>query len=168
MGEKPLRLNRVRTKEWFAKENELTDEQAERVFDDLPPEKHDTQGRPWYQEAVVDRKIERVRFEDKVGKDEATAFTDSVVRETLVELMKGVAEVRASAAGSATRKTGSNPRHRETVGTAYVAEKMGVSQAHVRRLMKRMPPRCKVNRKGRSHEFYKTEVDQWIAKYTGS
>jgi hypothetical protein len=168
MGDKPLRLNRLRSKEWLVKENELTDEQAEKVFDDLPPESYDAQGRPRYEESVVDRKIERERFEAKVGKGAATAFADSVVRETLVELMKGVAEARASTAGSVTRKAGSNPRHREIVGTAYIAQQMGITQSHVKRLIERMPARCKAKRKGRMHQFYKAEVDRWIAHYTGS
>ena len=161
-----LHLNRVRGRAVWVQLNELTDEQAEKVFDDLPPCSHDDEGTQQYEESVVDRKIERVRFADRVGKNEVDAIHQSIVVETIVELMKGIAACRGTAAVHHDPRR--SIRHRKVVGTRELAISSGYTQTHIRRLTEKMPARCKVEKNGRFHGFYEAEAQAWLKKYKAS
>lgn len=90
----------------------------------------------------------------------------SVIVETMVELMQGIAACRGTAAVHHDSRR--SIRHRKVVGTRELAISSGYTQTHIRRLKDRMPARCKVEKNSRFHGFYEAQADAWLKKHKAS
>jgi hypothetical protein len=181
---KPLGLNRIKPKDYWVTENELTSEEADRTFADLKPERHAADGTPEYGEPRVDEAIDRAREEIK-----REASQSNPVPASLKELVDGVrrcSDITAletdgqSCAGAAVAASSDNTNeHRgdphsdepETVGVGYVAKAFGYEKGTVKNMARKpyidggFPDDMQAPRRNERahHRFYKDKVDKYAA-----
>jgi|GEM_PF-6127348 len=146
-----------RTKEQLIAINELSQQEGEQIFAHLTPVDEDASGNPLYTTTEADRAVEIALLKKRFGKAPVESMRDFFFQQTLAELAKVSTIIEHTAASSS-----------DTMGTAEIAKRLKVTQAHVRRLIQTEKPSWVKMKEGKNYAIPQKLAEKWIsAKLAG-
>ncbi len=140
-----------RTKEQLITENELSPQEGQRIFAHLICVDVDASGNPLYTTTEADRAVEIDLLSKRYGRAELEIVRELFRQQAVVEQAKASAIIKHPAASSS-----------NTMGTAEMAERLNVTQAHARRLIVTKKDSWKEYRKGRNWDIPRKLAEEFI------